>query len=249
MLSVRHQIQRWVVRQLQGLVDFLQPPWPTLSDGSPFPKDGFLWSARGDLDDGDDSALRIHNLEGTFGSPCPGQLESQESAARSPHQRHATMTKSNRKGVREDVPLHLMPKLKLAVHVFVVTLGVLLWFMPILIWIVSSPVPWFAFDDGYGNAQSSLQWHSGYNMDGLRTTAATTTAVKESPDVVSKPEPVNDDRPRAAMISLVRNSDLDLVLRSMRQLETRWNARYRYPWVFFSDEPLSREFKVHSLQG
>ncbi|KAL2221314.1 glycosyl transferase, partial [Thermoascus aurantiacus ATCC 26904] len=67
--------------------------------------------------------------------------------------------------------------------------------------------------------------------------------VKESPDVVSKPEPVNDDRPRAAMISLVRNSDLDLVLRSMRQLETRWNARYRYPWVFFSDEPLSREFK------
>lgn len=159
------------------------------------------------------------------------------------------MTKSNRKGVREDVPLHLMPKLKLAVNVFVVTLGVLLWFMPILIWIVSSPVPWFAFDDGYGNAQSFLQWHSGYNMDGLRTTAATTTAVKESPDVVSKPEPVNDDRPRAAMISLVRNSDLDLVLRSMRQLETRWNARYRYPWVFFSDEPLSREFKVHSLQG
>ena len=51
-------------------------------------------------------------------------------------------------------------------------------------------------------------------------------------------------RPRAALISLVRNSELDGIVQSMRQLEYRWNRKYQYPWVFFNDEPFSEEFKV-----
>ena len=51
-------------------------------------------------------------------------------------------------------------------------------------------------------------------------------------------------KPRAALISLVRNSELPGLMQSMRQLEYRWNHKYNYPWVFFNDEPFNDEFKV-----
>lgn len=51
-------------------------------------------------------------------------------------------------------------------------------------------------------------------------------------------------KPRAALISLVRNSELSGLMQSMRQLEFQWNRKYNYPWIFFNDEPFSDEFKV-----
>ncbi len=54
-------------------------------------------------------------------------------------------------------------------------------------------------------------------------------------------------KPRAALISLVRNSELPGLMQSMRQLEYQWNRKYQYPWVFFNDEPFSEEFKVGNL--
>ena len=51
-------------------------------------------------------------------------------------------------------------------------------------------------------------------------------------------------KPRAALISLVRNSELPGLIQSMRQLEYQWNRKYNYPWIFFNDEPFSDEFKV-----
>ncbi|KAL8955176.1 MAG: hypothetical protein Q9183_006757, partial [Haloplaca sp. 2 TL-2023] len=51
-------------------------------------------------------------------------------------------------------------------------------------------------------------------------------------------------KPRAALISLVRNSELEGIVQSMTQLEYHWNRKYQYPWVFFNDEPFSDEFKV-----
>lgn len=54
-------------------------------------------------------------------------------------------------------------------------------------------------------------------------------------------------KPRAALISLVRNSELPGLMQSMRQLEYRWNRKYQYPWIFFNDEPFSDEFKVWNL--
>jgi hypothetical protein len=51
-------------------------------------------------------------------------------------------------------------------------------------------------------------------------------------------------RPRAALISLVRNEELDGIMQSMRQLEYRWNDRYRYPWIFFNEQPFSDAFKA-----
>lgn len=53
-------------------------------------------------------------------------------------------------------------------------------------------------------------------------------------------------RPKAAIISLVRNEELEGILQSMRQLERHWNRRYNYPWIFFSEKPFTNEFKVDS---
>jgi len=52
------------------------------------------------------------------------------------------------------------------------------------------------------------------------------------------------NRPRAALISLVRNEELEGILQSMRQLEYHWNRKYQYPWIFFNEKPFSNEFKV-----
>jgi alpha 1,2-mannosyltransferase len=60
-------------------------------------------------------------------------------------------------------------------------------------------------------------------------------------DGLAFPEP---NRPKAALISLVRNEELDGTLQSMRQLEYYFNRRHNYPWVFFSEVPFSEEFKV-----
>ena len=51
-------------------------------------------------------------------------------------------------------------------------------------------------------------------------------------------------KPRAALISLVRNQELPGLMQSMRQLEYQWNRKYNYPWIFFNDEPFTEEFKV-----
>lgn len=53
-----------------------------------------------------------------------------------------------------------------------------------------------------------------------------------------------NDRPKAAIITLVRNEELEGILQSMRQLEYHWNRRYNYPWMFFSEKPFTEEFKV-----
>ena len=52
------------------------------------------------------------------------------------------------------------------------------------------------------------------------------------------------NRPRAAIISLVRNEELDGIVESMDQLEFRWNHKYQYPWIFFSEEGFTEHFMV-----
>lgn len=46
----------------------------------------------------------------------------------------------------------------------------------------------------------------------------------------------------ATMVMLVRNSDLDAALESIRSLEDRFNRHFRYPWVFLNDVPFTEEF-------
>jgi len=50
-------------------------------------------------------------------------------------------------------------------------------------------------------------------------------------------------RQNATLLMLARNSDTDSALRSVRELEDRFNRNYHYPWVFLNEEPFSDDFK------
>ena len=76
------------------------------------------------------------------------------------------------------------------------------------------------------------------------------TATKEYHEFLESPEhkaliyPEPDDRAhgRAAIISLVRNSELDQMVQSMRELEETFNRKFKYTWIFFNDEPFTDKF-------
>lgn len=47
----------------------------------------------------------------------------------------------------------------------------------------------------------------------------------------------------ATFYILVRNSELFETLQTMREIEDRFNRKYRYPWTFLNDVPFTEEFK------
>ncbi|GAA5969993.1 hypothetical protein JCM11641_000222 [Rhodosporidiobolus odoratus] len=50
-------------------------------------------------------------------------------------------------------------------------------------------------------------------------------------------------RANAALVALVRNNERESMRDSMRHLESRFNRRFGYPWVFMNDEPFDEDFK------
>jgi hypothetical protein len=76
-------------------------------------------------------------------------------------------------------------------------------------------------------------------------------ATKEYHDYLASPDhqaliyPEEEDRARgkAAIIALVRNSELRDMAQSMRELEETFNRKFKYPWIFFNDEPFEDKFK------
>jgi len=52
-----------------------------------------------------------------------------------------------------------------------------------------------------------------------------------------------DRHANASFVILARNSDVDGTVRSIREIEDRFNRKYRYPYVFLNEEPFSDEFK------
>lgn len=58
-----------------------------------------------------------------------------------------------------------------------------------------------------------------------------------------EPNNPHSARINATIISLVRNSEVDDLLKSMHDLERTWNSKFNYPWTFFNDEPFDEEFK------
>ncbi|KAL7622147.1 putative mannosyltransferase ktr4 [Parahypoxylon ruwenzoriense] len=57
---------------------------------------------------------------------------------------------------------------------------------------------------------------------------------------------LEDTRPRAAFIALVRNEEAEDMAASIMQLESRFNGRetHHYDWVFFNNEEFTDEFKA-----
>uniref|UniRef100_A0A0W0F940 Putative glycosyltransferase family 15 protein n=1 Tax=Moniliophthora roreri TaxID=221103 RepID=A0A0W0F940_MONRR len=50
-------------------------------------------------------------------------------------------------------------------------------------------------------------------------------------------------RANAAFVLLARNSDLNGVVSSMKQMEDRFNKKFQYPYIFLNEEPFSDDFK------
>lgn len=57
------------------------------------------------------------------------------------------------------------------------------------------------------------------------------------------PNNPNSARANATLLSLVRNSELDDMISSMRDLERTFNHKFNYPWLFLNDVPFTDEFK------
>ncbi|KAL0946878.1 hypothetical protein HGRIS_013044 [Hohenbuehelia grisea] len=50
-------------------------------------------------------------------------------------------------------------------------------------------------------------------------------------------------RANAAFVILARNGDINGISSSVKQMEDRFNKKFRYPYVFLNEEPFSDEFK------
>lgn len=50
-------------------------------------------------------------------------------------------------------------------------------------------------------------------------------------------------RADASFVILARNSDLAGTAKSIREIEDRFNSRYRYPYVLLNDEPFDDKFR------
>jgi alpha 1,2-mannosyltransferase len=54
---------------------------------------------------------------------------------------------------------------------------------------------------------------------------------------------VPNRRANATIVMLARNNDLSGVVKSLKQMEDRFNKRFRYPYVFLNEEPFTDVFK------
>lgn len=52
----------------------------------------------------------------------------------------------------------------------------------------------------------------------------------------------------AAFVILARNGDLNGVMKSMKQMEDRFNKRFQYPYVFLNEEQFSEDFKKRTSE-
>lgn len=50
-------------------------------------------------------------------------------------------------------------------------------------------------------------------------------------------------RTNAALISLVRNEEMEDLVKTMKDIERTWNNKFNYPYIFFNDVPFTEEFK------
>ncbi|KAI4228630.1 MAG: hypothetical protein L6R36_001486 [Xanthoria steineri] len=73
------------------------------------------------------------------------------------------------------------------------------------------------------------------------------TSPKQSNDGPSGPaQPVGEtsgERMNATFVTLARNSDLWEIVKSIRQVEDRFNRKFHYDWVFLNDKPFDTAFK------
>ncbi|KAL8941549.1 MAG: hypothetical protein Q9216_002181 [Gyalolechia sp. 2 TL-2023] len=104
----------------------------------------------------------------------------------------------------------------------------------------------------------SVQAPPPVNVESLAEKPNATPAPSESAPAVEKPKQSNDallgtpqstadtssERANATFVTLARNSDLWEIIKSIRQVEDRFNRNYHYDWVFLNDKPFDDKFKA-----
>lgn len=60
---------------------------------------------------------------------------------------------------------------------------------------------------------------------------------------------VNNTEVRATFVSLARNSDLNDLLSSIREVEAAFNSKFHYGWVFLNEQEFTDEFKQRTTEA
>ena len=79
------------------------------------------------------------------------------------------------------------------------------------------------------------------SADAVTATASAPTSPKPTQSL--SPKISQDQRLNATFVTLARNSDLWDIVKSIRQVEDRFNRNYGYDWVFLNDKPFDATFK------
>jgi hypothetical protein len=58
--------------------------------------------------------------------------------------------------------------------------------------------------------------------------------------------PALTQRANATLLMLARNSDVNSAVITVKDLEDRFNGKYKYPWVFLNEQPFSDDFKRYA---
>ena len=93
--------------------------------------------------------------------------------------------------------------------------------------------------EAYGNATSISNIMSKFRTPYYKLSDTFPVRPQDGDDDVVDP----NQRANATFVILCRNSDLNGAVRSIRDIEDRFNRKYRYPYVFLNEEPFTEEFK------
>ncbi|KAL8965145.1 MAG: hypothetical protein Q9197_006654 [Variospora fuerteventurae] len=96
----------------------------------------------------------------------------------------------------------------------------------------------------------NLSWKGN---QGGKASPAPSVEVQAPAVEVQAPQPVavesigeesSSAKANATFVTLARNSDLSEIVKSIRQIEDRFNRNYHYDWVFLNDKPFDDTFKA-----
>ncbi|KAH8833872.1 glycosyltransferase family 15 protein [Flagelloscypha sp. PMI_526] len=96
-------------------------------------------------------------------------------------------------------------------------------------------------NEGYGRVTS---------FDNIKSHLSTSNGHPPYADGVPKEyfETTGNATVNAVIVMLARNSDLNGIIQSMKQLEWTFNHKYHYPYVFLNEEEFDNEFKTRTSE-
>lgn len=95
-----------------------------------------------------------------------------------------------------------------------------------------------------GSLQLSDNWYDESDLTGFEPHKNQEMAALAAVHHGGKQEPLIDpNRVKAAFVILARNSNLQGIRQSIRQMEDRFNKKFNYPYVFLNDDYFTEEFK------